>query len=167
MSDEDQILGLPIQDIRERVDSVLRRLGWPKSELCRFPEECESGGALALALALRHYFSIGEMDHPLYVQVNLQGDAHPLLAMVGVYAMRYRICSGWHGVLLRESPDELMAEADAAASWVAREHFDSAAARQSYRTAHPECGGWSWKRLRDEGGLPYEQSTCGRRRLER
>lgn len=163
MQDEAHIFGLLIQDIRERVDGVLRRLGWPKSQLCRLPEESEGVGALTL----RHYFSIGEMDHPLYVQVNLEGAAHPLLAMVGVYAMRYRICSGWHGVLLHESPDELMAEADAAASWVAREHFDSAAARKAYRAAHPECDGWSWTRLRAEGGPPYEQSTCAQRRLER
>ena len=163
MQDEAHIFGLLIQDIRERVDGVLRRLGWPKSQLCRLPEESEGVGALTL----RHYFSIGEMDHPLYVQVNLEGAAHPLLAMVGVYAMRYRICSGWHGVLLHESPDELMAEADAAASWVAREHFESAAARKAYRAAHPECSSSSWRRIRAEGGPPCELSTCLRRRLAR
>jgi hypothetical protein len=161
MQDEAHILGLPIQDFHDRVDGVLRRLGWPKSQLCRSLEVSGNGGPLKL----RHYFSIGEMDHPLYLQVNLEGEAHPLLAMVGVYAMRYRLCSGWHGVLLHESPDELVAEADAAACWVAGKHFDSAAARKAYRAAHPECSGWSWKRLRAEGGPLYEQSTCARRRL--
>jgi hypothetical protein len=117
------------------------------------PEESEDAGPSGL----RHYFSIGDMDDPVYVQVNLQGAAHPLLAMIGVYAMRYRICSGWHGVLLHESAERLMREADAAAAWVAQEHFASATARRAYRTAHPECGGWSWKRIRAEAGPPYEQ----------
>lgn len=154
---------LSIQCVHERVDRALQRLGWPKSQIERLPDGCEGAGQLQL----RHYFSIGEMDDPIYVQVNLQGDAHPLLAAIGVYAMRYRICSGWHGMLLHESMAELNAEVEAVASWVAREHFESAAARKAYRAAHPECSSSSWRRIRAEGGPPYELSTCLRRRLAR
>lgn len=163
MSSDEQILGLPLREIHARVDALRARWGWPPAELSRLPAECARVGPLEIV----HYFTIGEMDEPLYVQVNLHGEAHPLLAMTCVYAMRYRLCSGWHGVLLHESPAELLAEADGAACWLAREHFTSAAARKAYRAAHPECRGWSWRRIREEAGPPYEQSTCWQRRLER
>lgn len=70
-----------------------------------------------------------------------------------VYAPRYRLCSGWHALTayaLRQMP----AEAARLQVWLGHAGFATAEARRTYRALHPECVGYSWKKLR-ESGPPY------------
>lgn len=145
-------------EAQRRLDALLALLGWPATTRYRLPAEI----AHDLTSLEATYFTIGEMDQPLYLQVNPQLGAHPLLFGVSIYAIRYRLCSGWHGVLLRESPADLEAEAMLAEPWLARRYFDSPASRRAYREAHPECAGYSWRRIREEGP-PYSQTNCALR----
>ena len=149
---------ISVDEAQRRLDALLALLGWPATTRCRLPAEL----AHDLTSLEATYFTIGEMDEPLYLQTNPQLGAHPLLFGVSIYAMRYRLCSGWHGVLLRESPTDLEAEAMLAEPWLARRHFDSPASRQTYHEAHPECGGYDWGRVREEGP-PYSQTNCASR----
>ena len=146
---------ISVDEAQRRLDAFLALLGWPASTRYRLPAEiAQDVNSLEAA-----FFTIGEMDQPLYLQANPQLGAHPLLLGVSIYAMRYRLCSGWHGVLLRDSPADLEAEAMLAAPWLARRHFESPASRRAYREAHPECAGYSWRRIREEGS-PYSQTNC-------
>jgi hypothetical protein len=76
------------------------------------------------------------------------------------HLMRYGICSGFHrfdcGNLV-----QLKSEAARLHSWLAREWFESLEGRRAYRLKHPECAGYSWKKLRSAGEPHYPGS--GRR----
>ena len=141
---------ISVDEAQRRLDALLALLGWTATTRCRLPAEI----AHDLTSLVATCFTIGEMDQPFYLQANPQLGAHPLLFGVSIYAMRYRLCSGWHGLLLRESPAELEAEAMLAEQWLARRHFGSPASRRAYRELHPECAGYSWRRNREEGP-PY------------
>ena len=149
---------ISVDEAQRRLDTFMALLGWPATTRYRLPAEI----AHDLDSLEAAYFTIGEMEQPLYLQVNPQLGAHPLLFGVSIYALQYRICSGWHGVLLRELPTELEAEALMAEPWLARHHFESPASRRAYREAHPECAGYNWRRIREEGP-PYSQVNCASR----
>jgi hypothetical protein len=71
-----------------------------------------------------------------------------------VYAVRFRIVTGWHS--LRLTPDESCddAEVERLDGWLNRRWFDTPANRREFRSLHPECSGWSWGRIGREP-LPY------------
>lgn len=69
-----------------------------------------------------------------------------------VYALRYRIYTGWHPFRLK--PDGRCSADDLARldGWLHRRWFDSLPGRREFRKLHPECSGWSWKRIGQERG---------------
>jgi hypothetical protein len=78
-------------------------------------------------------------------------------AFVGaVYAMRYGICTGWHRFTLHTDPQLSLAEAGKIESWLHRRLFETLPMRRDFRQSHPECGGYSWRRIREQGP-PYSQ----------
>jgi hypothetical protein len=70
-----------------------------------------------------------------------------------VYAVRYRICTGWHEFVLYDEKLLLEQEADRLRSLLHIDWFTSFERRQVFRSIHPECTGYTWKRIR-EAGLP-------------
>ena len=113
----------------------------------------------------RYFYTIGEMDDAVYVQINPQLEFHPRLFAMSVYAMRYRLCSGWHAFLLSASSSVQSDELAKIEPWTGHTHFGSQAARRDYRQRHPECAGYSWRRIRTVGA-PYTQLSCYKRWLE-
>ena len=107
----------------------------------------------------RYFYTIGEMDDGLYVQINPKPEFHPRLFAMSVYAMRYRICSGWHAFLLPPTSSVQNEELAKIEPWTGHARFDSQSARRDYRQRHPECAGYSWRRIRSEGP-PYTHLTC-------
>jgi hypothetical protein len=93
----------------------------------------------------------GRRDH-CALQINEQpiGDKSGTFA-AAVYAVRYALCSGWHTFTLTDDDSLIMREADRLRCWLDRSWFDSATSRREYRQMHPECAGYSWRRLRQEG----------------
>ena len=75
--------------------------------------------------------------------------------VAAVYALRYRIYTGWHPFRLK--PDGHCDADDLARldGWLHRRWFDSLAGRREFRKLHPECSGWTWKRIGRERA-PYE-----------
>ena len=67
-----------------------------------------------------------------------------------VYAVRYRLVSGWHDFTLYHTESEIAGEAQRSAAWLHKDCFLSLAKRREYRMNHPECAGYSWKRIREE-----------------
>jgi hypothetical protein len=154
---------LTVAQAQKRIDFVLRGLGWSPSAKFQLPDECRvSTNSLE-----NHFFCVGEMDDLFYVQVNPLVLLHPLLIGIGVYATRYRLCSGWHGVYLYSSKHDLHSEVAQVSGWLSKERFSTLTARRQYRLDHPECIGWSWKRILENGGPHYGQETCLKRRIGR
>jgi hypothetical protein len=68
-----------------------------------------------------------------------------------VYAIRYRLCTGWHDFTLHRNERRLVAEAARLERWLSREWFNSYEGRTQFRQLHPECTGFSWKKIREVG----------------
>lgn len=81
----------------------------------------------------------------VYLQINVIPDLR-----AAVYAIRYRICSGWHQFELCDDSEKLELEAQRLGTWCHRSWFESVARRRQYRQLHPECSNWTWKRVREE-----------------
>jgi hypothetical protein len=151
---------LTVAEAQKRINIVLQKLGWSPSKKWQLPKEYRS---VTNSLE-NHFFCVGEMDDLFFVQINPLVKLHPLLAGISVYGMRYRLCSGWHAVYLYSSKRDLHSEALKVSGWLSKERFSTLAARRRYRFDHPECMGWSWRRIRENGGPPYGQETCLKRR---
>jgi hypothetical protein len=67
-----------------------------------------------------------------------------------VYAIRYRMCSGWYQVRLSTRVAAINKEASRLHDVLAREWFDAYGMRRKYRNRHPHSTNWSWKRLGNE-----------------
>lgn len=147
-------------DAYERLKVFCANLGWQNLALNRSPMANEES---KLARLEDFFFTVGEMDSSLYVQINPQPKQHARLFAISVYAMRYRLCTGWHGFMLDRN---WRAESESVGKWVSATHFCSPQNRKLFRVAHPECAGYSWSRIRDDGP-PYEQSSTYERWLER
>jgi hypothetical protein len=103
----------------------------------------------------RYFFSMHEMNSPIYVQINPQTDQHPRLFAMNIYAIRYRLCTGWQGFMLdRNQGQEVLIQWP----WLHSSNFETLRSRRVFRTTNPECNGYSWRRVRDSGP-PYTQST--------
>lgn len=136
---------------------LLDRLGWQGLQSNCTSCECPDGDDRDLS---DDFFSIGEMDDALYLQVNPLTFQHPRLFGICVYAMQYGLCSGWHGLVVDPSESFMLKQVERLRPWVHRSNFDSAAARLAYREAHPECDGWSWARIQRNAGPCYSQLSC-------
>jgi hypothetical protein len=71
-----------------------------------------------------------------------------------VYALRSRLCSGWHFFRLPGDKNEFEECVEQLRPWVSREHFCTVAGRREYRKAHPETTGYTLQFLR-RNGEPY------------
>jgi len=91
----------------------------------------------------------------LFLQINESPIGQTATYAAAVYAIRYHICTGWHSMKLGPNAQPLDSEVERLDSWLHRRWFESLANRQQYRMMHPECTGWSWKRIRHER-LPYD-----------
>lgn len=81
-----------------------------------------------------------------FLQINLLGGYK-----AAVYALKYRICTGWHPFVLGSTPQRIRAEARRLHSWLAADWFESPASRRALRKLHPECANYTWGRVEREG----------------
>lgn len=119
----------------------VRLLGWSPVRLYthRFPVD----GGPASGLTVR-WIESGDRE-TLVLHVNF-GE----YSCAAVYALRYRIVSGWHRYVIR-SEAAAAREAKRLAPWLAFDRFATPEARREFRRLHPECAGYSWFRVRTQG----------------
>jgi hypothetical protein len=78
-----------------------------------------------------------------------------------VYAVRYRLFTGWHYVAYGDDA----VRRDEVARLDSRLHnrwFTSPERRRDLRRAHPECAGFSWKKLRASSAGDFVREIHGR-----
>jgi len=139
-------------DCLVRLNLWAAALGWPELRSVRRVLEDFRGRSLTV-MSYEAGEASGRRDH-----VALHINEHPIgqatIYAAAVYAVRYRICSGWHVFCLKADDVSLQAEGERLACWLDRSWFESADRRRKYRRMHPECVGFTWTRLREKGP-PY------------
>lgn len=107
------------------------------------------------------WYEAGSADgdrNDVFLQINESPTGQTVTHLACVYAIRYRICSGWRKFRLTGSDDDLNREAARLAKWVAWDWFASPPKRRAFRQAHPECVGYSWRTIRKGG--PQQHSIA-------
>lgn len=123
-------------------------LGWLPLEFYQHRDEHAASGASVVT-----WYESGDRTD-CFLQFNEYPIGQTASYVGAVYAIRYRICTGWHPFALRETDEDLSAEAHRLENWLGRQWFDSLSMRRKFRQLHPECAGYSWQRIRAEGP-PY------------
>jgi hypothetical protein len=144
--------GKPVAALQEFV----RRLGWPK---LRYREH-----VIELTNVEVAWYESGVSDgsrDDLFLQINECPIGQAWTYVAAVYAIRYRICTGWHSMRLTADLRCDASEVHRLDGWLHRRWFETSADRRQFRGLHPECSGWTWKRIRNER-LPYEVLDAGR-----
>jgi hypothetical protein len=126
-----------------RLKRFAERLGW--RGVCANRHVIDRTAELARCGQVIRWYDCGSYDDIL-LQIN-EGPTW----YACVYAIPYRLCSGWHAFRLFPGSARLDNEADRLWDFLARDWFSSRDGRRLYRDLHPECTGYTWRRFRNEG----------------
>lgn len=132
-------------------------IGWSPLRICQHAiegEQAESGPHVVT------WYESGDSGNPrtdCFLQINESPIGQSTTYNGAVYAIRYRLCTGWHAFTLHRNRRDIKVEASRLSEWLHRDWFDSIAKRREFRMLHPECVGYSWKKIRDVGP-PHEGS---------
>jgi hypothetical protein len=125
------------------IRSFWKLLGWPELRFERrkithvpVPPKCNP---------FVTWYESGDLDD-LYLMIH-----NSPVWCAAVYAIRYRIFSCWHEFKLSSSPSVQAKQAKRLSPLLERRWFADRHSRREYRTVHPHCGGWSWRRIRESG----------------
>jgi hypothetical protein len=135
----------PSQELIASAEAFAGQLGWPQLRLREdlIPADVQARYGCAP--------SVWWFEADWIPGVWLQLNQYPLSA--AVYAVRFRLVSGWYPLELA-SPKQARREAETLHSRLALEWFSTPEGRKQLRARHPECKGYTWPRLREEGP-PY------------
>ncbi len=126
-------------------------LGWSPLHAYQheFPEGVE--GARTIAWYESGLSDSGRAD--LFLQINEHSIGAVQTYEAAVYAPRFRLFTGWQKFRLTDDLQCDSSEADRLHSLLHRDWYVSLAARRKFRARHPECAGYSWKRIREVQSL--------------
>jgi hypothetical protein len=139
----------PLPKLRRLAES----LGWKRLRKFQFnvPDEVPTEYRI-----VTYYVSDGK-DVDLsrtFMQINESPIGRKDQYLACVYAIPYRLCSGWHFFRLPRGRTATKECVEKLAVWLARSNFSSLDGRRAYRAAHPETTGYMRKFLSSHGE-PY------------
>jgi hypothetical protein len=138
----------------EQLKQFAAMLGWRSLREFRHIIKEDAPGISAGTL-IRWYES-GSIDH-MFLQIN---ELPPYQA--AVYAMRYRLCTGWHAFKLYPGARMQAKEAARLEEWLHRKWFTTIERRREFRRRHPECCNYTWRKIAECGTpIPKGQRTSG------
>lgn len=123
-----------------RIIDLYHSLNWPTPLV-----ECSELSGVAKSNRSCIYYIAGSLDD-IAMQVNVA----PYYSAC-VYALRYRLFSGWRRFDPYSSKQVWKYEIERLKGWLGRDFFSDAVGRRLYRSRHPECSNYSWTRIRKEG----------------
>jgi hypothetical protein len=130
-----------------------RSLGW-KSRLRAYRHWAGRDAKRRLGVEVVRWYECGQSTggrFDCFLQINEYGRPHAEQYEAAVYAIRFRLCTGWHRFRLFGDQEKLKREADRLADWLDWKWFGSIDGRRQFRQTHPECTGYSWAKLRRDG----------------
>jgi hypothetical protein len=132
-----------MKDDFERLARLAKLLGWPKLQAHEHALNEEDTAKLNLQ-TIRWYTS--EIHESFFLQFNV------MPSWCGcVYAINYRLCSGWHTFGLFDDDVLMKKEAERLGNYLAFDWVSTLSKRREYRLLHPQCAKYSYKRIRNEG----------------
>jgi hypothetical protein len=129
-------------------------LGWP--DLRIYQHRHLEGDVVTVTTWYESGVSEG-LRSDFFLQINEAPAGQSLIYAGAVYAMRYRLCSGWRPFALHDSAEQQAVEVAQVGEWLHRRWYDTVEMRREFRRLHPECANYSWRRIRKQGP-PYTQS---------
>ncbi len=143
-----------------KLEAFARRLGWGR--LKRYRHTVQGSIDPREDGTIIEWYEAGKWERA-FLQIN----TNPWRA--AVYAIRYRLCSGWYEFRFPNFTRMAESEAERLQSYLAARWFRTPTTRRKYRLMHPECTGWTWKRIREreqppQHGLPTANSAKSRPR---
>lgn len=141
------------------VRSIVRSLGWGKAvRYSHNPSQKFSNSNDGKSTEKLVWYEAGEVGDPktdCFLQLNELAETRGvLICSAAVYAIRYRICTGWHAFRLDQDSHRRSEEAGRLSEWLHYDNFSSVAARREFRLRHPETTGYSWQKIKTDGP-PY------------
>lgn len=136
----------------ELVKDLAAMLGWPEPEFFRYtlpPKIAREHGKKTFEWAECHA-RLG-----LKLQINCMPRSNVKYTLC-VYALRFRICSGWRGVKLHADPRRRQAEIDRILPYYEFANFTDANRRKAYRLRYPYVRGYTAARISAEGTLHFD-----------
>lgn len=153
MGQQGTVMPLSVDKPRAQLEKWIRLLGW-RCRLRMYQHVVENDAPPTLRGKVITWYEAGKANcgrTDCFLQIN----EHPLGQVISynacVYAVRYRICTGWHEFRLYSTDEGLRREAERLRKWLDWKWFSSLDGRRTFRKSHPECVGYGWKRIADEG----------------
>jgi hypothetical protein len=138
---------------RAQLEKWIRLLGW-RTHLRMYRHVIDDDASSHLRREVITWYETGPAtggrDH-FCLQINEAPQGQMATYEASVYAIRYRICTGWHRFRLYWTDEKLKREAKRLGEWLHRQWFASLEGRRRFRQAHPECAGYTWTKIRNEG----------------
>ena len=133
------------------VSRFARLLGWKdlESNTHTYSRKAKSGETIVRVVRWFDYTSADDL--------RLQINETPCLS-AAVYAIRFKICSGYYPILLDDEWANVNDEAERLRSRLHRSCFTTQRARREFRKQWPQCTGFTWTRLREQGA-PFKVSS--------
>ena len=129
-----------MEPVPKEIEEFAEALGWSALEVHdHYYDDFVDGEIIKRDI---RYYSSGSLDD-IWFQVN----ERPKYA-AAVYALRYRICTGWHRVYPYHSPYQ---QAQELAPILSFSRFSTLEGRRAFRQQFPEFASYSWTRVRKEG----------------
>lgn len=144
------------QRTKKQLNQLAVGLGW--GELTEDRRRFEADGLRSACTTISFHCgqNTGGRDN-FHFQINPSPHGQSIVFEAAIYAVRYRIYTGWHRFNLSESKvADLLVEFDAMfhIRW-----FESLAARRAYRSRFPQFTGFGWKEIRNAGPPPWVRRT--------
>lgn len=137
----------------------MKALGWPAPKRFEHAIRDSSNNTVLQLVSYSAYTGASPTD--CFLQLNLLHESDDVLLLAGaVYAIKYRICTGWHVIYLPRYDKLLNQIAGEWSSWLGLSNFSSLAARATFRNSHPETIGYTWKRIRQIGPPYFVVTAC-------
>jgi hypothetical protein len=136
----------PAIDVHRYLREFAGALGW--RHLKRYEHQIPVLESTVHTFTSIVWYESGSMER-VFLQINESPSYR-----AAVYAMRYRLYTGWLRLDLGNTVEAAGVQADRLHGFLAREWFTSLDKRRAFRRMHPECTGWTWKRIRSEAA-PY------------
>lgn len=137
----------PVSSLR----AMAKELGWLRLRTYQyFPPP----GVLPTRLKVITWYEAGDCDgleNDFFLQFNENPIGQTRSYAAAVYAIRFHIFTGWHSFRLSSHLKADASEIGRLDPWLHRRWFETSTARRDFRNRHPECVGYSWKRIRQEG----------------
>jgi hypothetical protein len=139
-------------ELRAQLEKWIRLLGW-RSRLRKYQHVVDDDASPRLRGKVITWYTAGKSTggrDDCFLQINEAPQGHSAWHEASIYAIRYRIFTGWHRFRLCWTEAKLREEAERLDEWLHWRWFAGLEGRRTFRQAHPKCVGYTWTKIAKE-----------------